>query len=71
MIVCTNLLSRGIDIIGVAQVINFDCPDTIDDYIHRIGRTGRAGRKGVSTTFLTFDNKAIYGELKKFLEING
>lgn len=33
---------------NVGQVINFDCPEEIDDYIHSIGRTGRAGRKGVS-----------------------
>lgn len=40
MIVCTNVLSRGIDIEDVAHVINFDCPTTLNDYIHRIGRTG-------------------------------
>jgi len=68
VIVCTNILSRGIDIVGVAHVINFDCPDTIDDYIHRIGRTGRAGWKGIATTFLTLDNKSLFADLKKLLE---
>lgn len=71
MIVCTNVLSRGIDIEDVAHVINFDCPTTLNDYIHRIGRTGWAGKSGVSTTFITLADKEIFPELWWFLEANG
>ena len=71
VLVCTNVMARGIDIEGVKHVINFDCPNTLNDYIHRIGRTGRAGRKGKATTFLKEDDKEIFPELIQFLEDNG
>jgi superfamily II DNA/RNA helicase len=45
--------ARGLDIKDVNYVINYDFPDNIDSYIHRIGRTGRAGKKGTSIAFLT------------------
>jgi superfamily II DNA/RNA helicase len=53
ILVCTSLAARGIDIEGLSLVINFDCPKTIDDYTHRIGRTGRAGKEGTAITFIT------------------
>lgn len=52
IIVCTNVAARGIDIENVAHVINYDAPNTLVDYVHRIGRTGRAGKKGMATTLL-------------------
>jgi ATP-dependent RNA helicase DDX3X len=51
VMVATDVASRGLDISGVAHVVNYDLPGNIDDYIHRIGRTGRAGNVGVSTSF--------------------
>ena len=47
------MLSRGIDVKHVSCVVNFDFPQTIVSYIHRIGRTGRAGRPGRAVTFFT------------------
>jgi ATP-dependent RNA helicase DDX23/PRP28 len=67
VLVCTNVAARGIDIDSVAHVINYDAPNSIVDYIHRIGRTGRAGKKGMATTFLQKDDQPIFADLKKYL----
>eukprot|EP01027_Heterolobosea_sp_BB2_P014828 GEZU01021274.1.p1 GENE.GEZU01021274.1~~GEZU01021274.1.p1 ORF type:complete len:295 (+),score=88.91 GEZU01021274.1:155-1039(+) len=56
VLICTNLLARGIDFKGVSCVINFDFPESITSYIHRIGRTGRAGRAGRAITFFTHED---------------
>jgi len=53
MLISTDLLSRGIDVQQVSLVINYDIPNNIESYIHRIGRSGRFGRKGTSINFLT------------------
>ena len=52
LLVSTNLTSRGIDIPTVENVINYDIPDSIEDYLHRIGRTARMGRPGNAITFV-------------------
>lgn len=51
-LLATDVAARGIDIDGVTHVINFDEPQTYDDYVHRIGRTGRAGKLGKALTFV-------------------
>jgi ATP-dependent RNA helicase DDX23/PRP28 len=53
VLVATDVAGRGIDVPGVALVINYDMANTVEAYTHRIGRTGRAGRKGTAVTFLT------------------
>lgn len=52
ILLATDVASRGLDIQDVTHVINYDAPESYDDYIHRIGRTGRADKKGVALTFV-------------------
>lgn len=52
ILLATDVASRGIDIDNVTHVINYELPETFEDYIHRIGRTGRAGKKGIALTFI-------------------
>lgn len=52
ILVATDVAARGLDIPKVSHVINYDQPNTYDDYVHRIGRTGRAGERGVALTFV-------------------
>jgi superfamily II DNA/RNA helicase len=66
VLVATDLASRGIDVSDITHVILYDMPDTIEDYIHRVGRTGRAGQSGEATAFLTYEC-TIAKELKKLL----
>jgi len=67
VLVASDLVSRGIDVNDVNHVILFDLPDTIEDYIHRIGRTGRAGKLGRATGFLTLECR-IASDLRKLLK---
>ncbi|KAJ3046564.1 RNA-dependent ATPase rok1 [Rhizophlyctis rosea] len=53
VLIATELMARGIDFKGVNLVINYDFPQSVQSYIHRIGRTGRAGRKGEAITYFT------------------
>lgn len=53
ILLATDVASRGLDIDNVTHVINYDLPQTYDDYIHRIGRTGRAGKVGTALTFVS------------------
>ncbi|EAR85634.2 DEAD/DEAH-box helicase (macronuclear) [Tetrahymena thermophila SB210] len=52
ILIATSLSSRGLDVKNVVLVVNYKCPNHIEDYIHRIGRTGRAGNKGTAVTFI-------------------
>lgn len=52
VLLATDVASRGLDIDNVTHVINYDLPETYEDYIHRIGRTGRMDKKGVALTFI-------------------
>ncbi|CCA72800.1 probable U5 snRNP 100 kD protein [Serendipita indica DSM 11827] len=65
VLVATDLAGRGIDVPNVSLVINFQMSNTIEAYIHRIGRTGRAGKNGVAITFLTNDDDEVMYDLKQ------
>lgn len=52
ILLATDVASRGLDIENVTHVINYDAPESYDDYVHRIGRTGRAGKRGTALTFV-------------------
>lgn len=53
ILVATDIAARGLDIEGVSHIFNYDIPQDVESYIHRIGRTGRAGQTGVAYTFVT------------------
>lgn len=65
-LVATDVAGRGIDVLTISHVINFDVPKNLDDYIHRIGRTGRAGNKGVALSFFSSKDWEIRREIEKF-----
>jgi ATP-dependent RNA helicase DDX5/DBP2 len=67
MLVATDVAARGLDVKDVRIVINFDMPNTIEDYVHRIGRTGRAGAKGLSVSFFTEKTSRMAKELADLL----
>lgn len=52
VLVATDVAAKGLDFPNIEHVINFDMPQEIENYVHRIGRTGRCGRTGVATTFI-------------------
>ena len=49
----TDVVGRGIDVSSISHIINYDIPQSSDDYVHRVGRTGRMGREGIAYTFVT------------------
>ena len=66
VLVSTDLLSRGIDVQQVSVVINYDIPNKIESYIHRIGRSGRFGRKGVAINFITNHDISKLQNIEKY-----
>lgn len=67
ILVATDVAARGLDIPNVTQVINFDMPSNIDDYVHRIGRTGRVGNVGHALSLMNDKNRNIMKELAELL----
>ncbi|MBU4314819.1 DEAD/DEAH box helicase [Patescibacteria group bacterium] len=57
ILIATDIAARGIDVVGIELVINYDLPDQAEDYVHRIGRTGRAGTKGKAIAFAMPEQK--------------
>ena len=71
ILVTTSISSRGLDFPRCGLVVNFRCPNHMEDYIHRIGRTGRAGKKGIAYTFIDPDEEDLYAEdIIKVMEIS-
>ncbi|MFL5339780.1 MAG: DEAD/DEAH box helicase [Gemmataceae bacterium] len=52
-LIATDVVGRGIDVLGISHIINYDLPDDVENYVHRIGRTGRMGADGVAISFVT------------------
>jgi len=71
LMICTDVLGRGHDIPRVKMVINYDLPNKIEDYVHRIGRTGRAGEQGYSLTLVTDKDWGIAADLVQVLRQTG
>jgi len=67
LLVATDIASRGIDVSEISHVINYDIPDTVDAYIHRIGRTGRVERSGEAFTLAVKEDAAMVRDIEKVL----
>ena len=65
VVVATDLAARGLDVVELPVVVNYDLPRSADDYTHRIGRTGRAGQAGLAVSFVTADTEAHWRLIKK------
>ncbi len=67
VMVGTDVISRGIDIVGISMVVNYDVPGDVEDYIHRIGRTARADNKGEAVTFVNRNDRYRLRKIEQFL----
>ncbi len=67
ILVATDIAARGIDVLSISHVINYDMPDSIDSYTHRIGRTGRVDHTGEALTFVTGQDMAMINDLERVL----
>jgi ATP-dependent RNA helicase RhlE len=67
ILVATDIASRGIDVLRISHVINYDMPGSTDDYIHRIGRTGRVEKAGDALTFVTRADAEKVNDLERIL----
>ncbi len=68
-LVASDVAARGIDIPGVAYVINYDLPEVPDNYVHRIGRTARAGREGEAIAFCSSEEVDLLRQIQKLMKI--
>jgi ATP-dependent RNA helicase DDX46/PRP5 len=68
ILIATSVAARGLDVKQLKLVINYDCPNHLEDYVHRAGRTGRAGNKGTAVTFITPDQERYAANIVKALK---
>jgi superfamily II DNA/RNA helicase len=66
VLVATDVAARGIDVVGITHVINFDLPKFAEDYVHRIGRTGRAGASGIAVSFASGKDGITLKKIERF-----
>ncbi|CAG2245181.1 DDX46 [Mytilus edulis] len=71
LLIATSVAARGLDVKHLILVVNFNCPNHYEDYVHRCGRTGRAGNKGFAFTFVTPEQERYSGDIIKALELSG
>ena len=64
ILIATDVAARGLDIDDITYVINYDMPEDVDTYVHRIGRTGRAGKEGTAVSFVTSEEQHLVKEFE-------
>lgn len=69
ILTATDIAARGIDVLGIELVINFDLPDDAENYVHRIGRTGRAGSPGHAISFATPDQRGDVRNIERLMKM--
>ncbi|MGA2367296.1 MAG: DEAD/DEAH box helicase [Dehalococcoidia bacterium] len=67
ILVATDIAARGIDVLSISHVINYDMPDSVDAYTHRIGRTGRVEQKGIALTLVTHEDASLIRDIENVL----
>lgn len=67
LVVATDIAARGLDVENLSHVINFDLPDSVETYIHRIGRTGRAGKTGVAIALTVYRDRPFLRQIERRL----
>ena len=70
VLVATDVAARGIDIPGVACVVNYDLPEVPENYVHRIGRTARAGREGEAVALCSPEEAGLFRQIEKLMKIS-
>jgi ATP-dependent RNA helicase DeaD len=71
ILVATNVGARGLDVSGIAHVINFDLPESSELFTHRVGRTGRNGASGTAITFITGEDRLKWREIERAMKEKG
>ena len=70
LLIATDVAARGLDIDDISYVINYDMPEDVETYIHRIGRTGRAGKEGIAISFVTTEEEHLVREFELRTEMS-
>ena len=68
VLIATDIASRGIDVVGIELVLNFDLPEQPEDYVHRIGRTARMGKEGHAISFATPDQRKEVEAIERLIQ---
>ncbi|XP_075792792.1 putative ATP-dependent RNA helicase DDX59 [Pelodiscus sinensis] len=71
VVVSTGVLGRGLDLVNVKLVVNFDMPSSMDEYVHQIGRAGRLGHNGTAITFINNNSKKLFWDVVKRVKPTG
>ncbi|XP_057626856.1 probable ATP-dependent RNA helicase DDX59 [Chionomys nivalis] len=71
VVVSTGVLGRGLDLVNVKLVVNFDMPSSMDEYIHQVGRVGRLGQDGTAITFINNNSKRLFWDVAKRVKPTG
>ena len=66
--ISTDVAARGLDIVDLPAVFNFDVPFNAEDYVHRIGRTGRAGASGLAITLVTRNDTRLVSDIERLIK---